>query len=290
MNNVVEFLKKYSNWILFAILEVIAFVLLFQYNRYQGSVWFSSANAVAGKAYEWSSSIEQYFALAELNKELTQRNVQLESELNAMREKLKDDGIDDEVLAQVSAEVRSNMQFIPARVVSNTIVRRDNFITIDRGSLDGITPDMGVISGSGIVGIVYQTSPHYSVVIPILSSHSNISCSIEGRDYFGYLRWELGSSRTAYLDNVPRHAKYRLYDKVVTSGYSSVFPRGILVGKIMHVYNSPDGLSYRMQIHLSTNFANLRDVCVIKDNTMRERLDVMRAAEDSIKLTKEGGQ
>lgn len=288
MHNVVEFLKKYSTWMLFVLLEVVAFVLLFQYNRYQGSVWFTSANAVAGKVYEWTSSVEQYFALEELNSELSKRNAQLESELSLMREKLKSEGLADEVLAQVTAEVRGRMQLIPARVVSNSIIKRDNFITIDRGSLDGVTPDMGVVSGTGIVGIVYQTAPHYSVVIPVLSSHSNISCSVEGRDYFGYLRWEGGEPRTAYLDNVPRHARFRLYDKVVTSGYSSVFPRGILVGKVMHVYNSPDGLSYRMQVHLSTNFANLRDVCVINDATARERLDVMRAAEDSIKLNKDG--
>lgn len=288
MHNVVEFLQKYSTWMLFVILEVVAFVLLFQYNRYQGSVWFTSANAVTGKVYEWTSSVEQYFALEQLNSELTKRNAQLESELTLMREKLKSEGVADEVLEQVPAEVRNRMQLIPARVVSNSIIKRDNFITIDRGALDGIKPDMGVISGTGVVGIVYQTSPHYSVVIPILSSHSNISCSVEGRDYFGYLHWEQGGARKAYLDNVPRHAKFRLYDKVVTSGYSSVFPRGILVGKIMHVYNSSDGLSYRMHVHLSTNFESLRDVCVINDATARERLDVMRAAEDSIKLNKEG--
>jgi rod shape-determining protein MreC len=133
------------------------------------------------------------------------------------------------------------------------------------------------------VGIVYMTSPNYSVVIPVLNTHSNISVAIKDRGYFGYLRWSGGSSGLAYVDDIPRHAHFRLYDKVVTSGYSSVFPPGLLVGKILHVYNSPDGLSYRLQVELSTDFGNLRNVCVIDDESIKERIEVLRAAQDSIK-------
>ena len=94
----------------------------------------------------------------------------------------------------------------------------NNLITINKGSLDGVRCDMGVVSGNGIVGIVYMVSRHYSVVIPVLNSSSNISCSIQNRNYFGYLCWEGGSSAYAYLDDVPRHAQFKIYDKVVTSG------------------------------------------------------------------------
>jgi len=145
-----------------------------------------------------------------------------------------------------------------------------------------VKTDMGVVCGTGVVGIVYLVSKHYSVVIPVLNSESNISCAIQGRGYFGYLRWNGGSSELAYVDDVPRHARLKLYEKVVTSGYSSVFPPGILVGKIMHVYNSTDGLSYRLQVKLSTDFGRLRDVCVIDDTEMNERLQVLQAAQDSI--------
>jgi rod shape-determining protein MreC len=108
--------------------------------------------------------------------------------------------------------------------------------------------------------------------------------TIDKRGYFGYLRWKGGSSKLAYVEEIPRHAHFRLYDKVVTSGYSSVFPPGILVGKILHVYNSPDGLSYRLQVELSTDFGNLRDVCVIDDAVMKQRLEILRAAQDSLKV------
>lgn len=174
-------------------------------------------------------------------------------------------------------------KLIPAKVVSNTVDKHDNFLTIDKGRADGVRDGMGVVSGTGVVGIVYLVSEHYAVVIPILSSKSSISCSLQGRGYFGYLHWTGGDTRKAWLDDVPRHAAFRLYDKVVTNGYSSVFPAGILVGKVLHVYNSPDGIAYRIQVELSTDFAKLRDVCVIDNQMLEERLQIMRAAKDSIK-------
>ena len=173
---------------------------------------------------------------------------------------------------------------IPAKVVSNELAKKDNLLTIDKGTLDGVREDMGVVCGNGIVGIVYLAAPHYSVVIPVLNSRSNISCAIRNRGYFGYLRWMGGNSKIAYVDDIPRHAHVRRGDKVVTSGYSSVFPPGVMVGKILHVYNSPDGQSYRLQVELSTDFGRLRDVCVINDESMNERLEVLRAAQDSMKV------
>lgn len=129
-----------------------------------------------------------------------------------------------------------------------------------------------------------MVSEHYSVVIPLLNSKSNLSVTIRKRGYYGYLHWSGGASDLAYVDDIPRHAKFRLGDLVETSGYSSIFPPGIIVGQILHVYNSSDGLSYRMQVKLTTNFGNLRDVCVIDNTAMTERIELMRAAEDSLKL------
>ena len=165
---------------------------------------------------------------------------------------------------------------IPAKVVSNSVHLRDNFITIDKGTKDGVRRDMGVICGSGVVGIVYLCSSHYSVVIPVLNSKSNISCKIQRHGYFGYLHWTGGATDIAYVDDIPRHAHFRIGDHVVTSGYSSVFPPGILVGKIQHVYNSKDALSYRLQVKLSTDFGNLRDVFVIDDENREEQLELLR--------------
>lgn len=285
MHNLTEFLAKHNHWFVFLVLEVVSMVLLFRYNSYQGSVWFSSANAVTGKVYEWDSAVESFFSLSGVNSQLTQRNAFLEQQVRML-----DDSIARLTRSQEAAVTRlSSMvpfqgcRLIPAKVVANMVNRYDNLITIDKGSADGVKRDMGVVCGMGVVGIVYLVSEHYSIVIPALNSHSNISCTIQRRGYFGYLRWRGGSSKLAYLEDVPRHAHFKLGDNVVTSGYSSVFPPGVMVGKVLHVFNSADGLSYRVQVKLSTDFARLRDVCLVDDSALQERIDLMRAAQDSIK-------
>ncbi len=279
MRNLLEFLSKYKHWFLFVLLEVISMILLFRFNTYQGSVFFSSANIVSGRLYELSSDITSYFVMGKTNKELTDRNILLEQELKYLRLKLAKKDI-----SKISQDsLLSSLKLIDAEVVSNSLTRLENFITINKGSWDGVRKDMGVASGSGVVGVVYLVGIHYSVIIPVLNSKSNISCSIQGRNYFGYLHWNGGSKDIAYLDDIPRHAKFKIGDKIVTSGYSSIFPSGILVGKILHVYNSADGLSFRLAIKLSTDFGNLRNVCVIDDKSIQEKKDVIDAAEDSIK-------
>lgn len=283
MRNLLDFLSRHNHWLLFVLLEVISIVLLFHYNSYQGSVWFSSANAVAGKVYGWNSSVEQYFALTTVNEQLTQRNLQLEREVQVLTEQVLKQNKDTSAIERMQSSVMKGLDMIPAKVVSSSLDKANNFITIDKGSADGVKKDMGVVCGTGVVGIVYLTSEHYSVLIPVLSAQSNISCTIRGRGYFGYLHWNGGSPEYAYVDDIPRHAHFRLGDYIVTSGYSSVFPPGIIVGRIKHVYNSYNGLSYRLKITLSTDFTRLRDVCVINDREMDSKLKILKAAEDSIK-------
>ncbi|MBQ7149608.1 MAG: rod shape-determining protein MreC [Prevotella sp.] len=283
MKNLIDFITRYNYWFLFLLLEVISFVLLFQFNSYQGSVWFTSANVVSGKVYETSSEVESFFALSQVNEQLTQRNVLLEQQVKALQEKLTSVTQDSSYLRNNQYQYLAGYKYIPAKVVSNSVDKYNNLITLDKGSADGVKKDMGVACGNGIVGIVFMTSEHYSIVIPVLNSQSNISCTIKGRGYFGYLHWKGGDASMAYVDDVPRHARFKLYDTIVTSGYSSVFPPGMLVGKILHVYNSSDGLSYRLKIKLSTDFASLRDVCVIDNSVMNERLELLRASQDSIK-------
>ena len=175
---------------------------------------------------------------------------------------------------------------IPAKVVSNTVNRRDNLITIDRGLADGVHTDMGVVSGLGLVGVVYMAGEHYSIVLPVLNSRSSISCSVRGRDYFGYLTWYGGSPVEAFVEDIPRHAKFQKGDWVETSGYSAIFPKGIAVGKIIGIYNSHDGLSYSLKVHLATDFACLRDVYVVTDESLQEQQQLQKCAQDSLAQTR----
>ena len=290
MRNLLEFLAKYNHWFVFLILEVVSMVLLFQYNSYQGSAWFSSANAVTGKLYEWDANVETFFSLTKVNQELTQRNAYLEQEVQKLSDSLVSVTKDSSIYHRDQFALLRNYRLIPAKVVANSIDKPGNLMTIDKGSADGIHKDMGVISGTGVVGIVYLVAEHYAIVIPVLNTKSNISCMIQNRGYFGYLRWKGDVSDLAYLEEVPRHAHFKLGDYVVTSGYSAVFPPGVRVGRILHVFNSADGLSYRVQLRLSTDFARLRDVCVIDDAAMKERLEIMRAAQDSIATNGDNNQ
>ena len=282
LNNLFDFILRYISWFVFLICEIISLVLLFTYNNYQGSIWMSSANAVSGKVYEVNAGVDQYFSLTDINEQLTKRNLYLEQRVQDLSSQIAEKTGDSALMKLESYELMKKYSFISAKVVSNSIDKRDNLITIDKGETDGVRKDMGVACGYGVVGIVFMTGRHYSVVMPILNSNSSISCTINNRGYFGYLHWTGGNSRIAFMDEVPRHAHFKLYDKVVTSGYSSVFPPGIEIGKIIHVYNSSDGLSYRCMVELSTNFSKLRDVSVIDNAQMKERIDILRAAQDSL--------
>lgn len=284
MRNLLEFLAKYNHWFLFVILEVISLTLLFRFNSYQGSVFFSSANAVTGKVYEWDAAVKTFFNLTKINQQLNTRNLYLEQTVRKLSEQIKSNTGDSTRLQRAQMEILKDYKLIPAKVITNSIDKRDNFITLDKGSADGVRKDMGVACGNGVVGVVYMVSEHYSVVIPVLNSKSNISVTIKKCGYYGYLHWTGGAAELAYVDDIPRHAHFRLGDLVETSGYSSIFPPGIIVGQILHVYNSHDGLSYRIQVRLTTDFGNIRDVCIIDNSAMEERINLLRSAEDSLKI------
>ena len=287
MKNLIAFLAKYHHWLLFLFLEVVSGVMLFQFNSYQGSVWLTSANAVTGKVYEMRSWVTAFFSLIPENEDLTLRNFYLERQVNQLRTLYTDLTQDTTVTERNELQMLSQYKLIPAKVVSNTINRPDNLITINRGKADGVERDMGVACGNGLVGVVYLASEHYAVVIPVLNtSASRISCAIRRRGYFGYLHWTGGDPSVAYVEDIPRHARFKRGEWVETSGYSSIFPPGVLVGQIEKVYNSADGLSYRLKVRLATDFAKLRDVCVISDKHIAERNHLMEAARDSLGIVK----
>ena len=270
MRNLINFLLKYNYWFLFIILEVASFVLLFRFNRYQQSSYFTSANTVVGAVYEVSGGISSYFHLKSVNEDLLDRNMLLEQQITNQ--------VDSVTVSSIRQMPQNDYQLFKAHVIKNSLTQPDNYITLDKGSSSGIRPEMGVVDGNGIVGIVYETSPSYSVVISVLNSKSNISCKIIGSDYFGYLKWEHGDSRYAYLKDLPRHAEFNLGDTVVTSGFSTVFPEGIMVGTVDDMADSNDGLSYLLKIKLATDFGKLSDVRVVARNGQEEQMKLENKA------------
>lgn len=275
MRNLLDFFLKYNHWFLFILLEVISLALLFRFNNYQGSAFFTSSNYVAGLVYEAANQVTGYFHLKSINDDLAQKNVELEFQIEHLREKLMDLTNDSTGIERIKSESLSEYEIFKAKVINNSLTHTDNYITLDKGEKDGIRNEMGVVDGNGVVGIVYMTSDHFSVVIPVLNSKSSISCKIKRSDYFGFLKWDGGASNYAYVKDMPRHSLFSLGDTVVTSGHSAVFPSGIPVGTIEDITDSSDGLSYLLKVKLFTDFGKLNDVRVIakKGQDERERLE-----------------
>ena len=274
MRNLLNFFLKYNYWFLFILLEVISFALLFRFNNYQGSAFFTSSNQVAGMVYEAANNVTGYFHLKSINDDLVQENMELELQMEHLRKALMELTSDSTGLERMKSDALKGYDIYRANVINNTLTHVDNYITIDKGENDGIRSEMGVINGSGVVGIVYHTSANYSLVIPVLNSKSSISCKIKRSDYFGFLKWDGGSSMYATVKDMPRHSLFSLGDTIVTSGHSAVFPGGIPIGTVEDISDSHDGLSYLLKVKLFTDFGRLNDVRVIAQKGQEEQLEL----------------
>ena len=253
MRNLLNFLIKYNYWFLFLLLEVTSFVLLFRFNHYQQSVYFTSANGVEGEVYEISGGISSYFHLKSVNEDLLDRNMWLEQRVAFLEKSLQERGLDSVKLYSVARLAPADYRIYKANVIKNSLNKADNYITLDRGSADSIRPEMGVVDANGVVGIVYKTSPRYSLVIPLWNSKSSISCKIVGSDY------------------LLRYAEFNLLDTLLTGGYATVFPEGVMVGTVDDMSDSHDGLSYLLKIKLATDFGKVSNVRVISRSGQEEQ-------------------
>ena len=296
MNSLIEFLKKYNHCIIFIILEIISFSLLFRFNHYQGSIWFTQANAVSAKVNGVYTDIDAFIHLKQVNRRLTNQNAMLQLQVRNLRDRLEDATKDTTLGDRLILDTLRGYNLYTARVVSSSIVKNDNYIVIDKGSADGIKPEMGVVGGGGVVGVVYITNTHYSLVLPIINEKSRISCRIRRTGYYGSLQWSGGSVCYADLIDVPQYAKARNGDIIETSGYSTIFPPGLFVGKVKKVSDSPNGLSQQLRINLGANFGNLRDVCVFENRHkveiqgLHERLNDSNSKSNKGKGNKKGNK
>lgn len=275
MHDFVERITAYIHWAIFLLLEVLSGLLLFKYNSYQGSIWFTQANTAAAYVHEWEAKAFAYLRMPAENAELVQRNILLQHETDSLRHLLAEALKDSSATEKKQNTLLQDIKLIPAHIVDNSVRNRDNLLVINAGSNAGVEPEMGVVSGTGVVGIVSAVTPHYSLVISILNSHSSISCRLRRTDYFGYLKWKGGNTLRAYMEDVPRHAHIKVGDIVETSGFSNVFPAGIFLGKVAKIKNSSDGLAYELEILLGTDMSNIRHVNVIS-NLNKKELDSLR--------------
>lgn len=274
MRKLLDFLLNKRHWFLFVLLEIISLVFVYRNNNYQRNVMLSSANYITGYLSSLSYSFVSYLNLKEENKALLEKNGYLEMEILRLQDQI-------EVMMSDTALFKGYVKdslipdfkydFVVAEVVSNSVSHLSNYITLNKGKSDGVMPDMGVVSDNGVVGIVVSASDKYSVVIPLLNPKSRLSCKVLGCNYFGTLSWNGRDATTATLEEMPRHVEFEKGDTIVTSGYSAIFPAGIIVGTIYDYKKQHDDNFYALDIKLATDFTSLHNVRVIRNFNQSEQ-------------------
>lgn len=278
MNGLLEFLHRHNHWLVFLLLEAISLVLLFTFNSWQNNVWLTTAGGVSASFSQLGHNITSYFHLRSENRDLAEQNAILQQRLFAY-EQMADTATR---AALLPADADLLFSVTPATVVQSSTSLKDNYLTIDKGSADGIRPDMGVTGPDGVVGVVFKCSDHYSLVLPILNSRSHISSHALGGGEYGYIAWDGKDPCVAMLRDLPRYADIAVGDTIVTSGQSTFFPAGLTVGKVQDITPSADNLSIDIEVQLATKFARIQHVFVITNNDYAERM----ALQDELKRKK----
>ena len=271
MRNLFNFIIKYSTWFVFIFFVVLSCILLFNGNLYQQSVYLTSANAVSSNVNKLSSEITGYFYLRDINEDLQNRNAALENEVLNLKNQLKFYAtIVSTDSVHTSYSTRNRFDFVIASVLNNSTTRPRNYFTINKGSMDGLKPGMGVVDQNGIVGIVNVVGKNTSRIISLLNETQHFSVKVKDSNYVGSLTWHEGNPNIAYVEEMPRHVKYHVGDTIVTSGYSTTFPEGIPVGIIMSQIKNDDDNFFTLKVRLASDFLQLGTVRIIKDDIKNE--------------------
>ena len=265
MQNLLRFLLRYHFTILFILIEALAIMLLLQNNNYQNTRFVDFTRNIKGSFYDQTAKIDQYLRLREKNVRLIEENVKLRnyiiSNLNTRP---------DTFMMQVDTTYDQQYEYLSARVINNSVHRMHNYLTLDKGAEDGVQPEMGVISAKGVVGVVRGVSDHFSTVISLLNSELRVSAKLKQSGYYGPLNWTGKDYRYAKLMDIPLHAGVEKGDTVITSGYSAIFPEGVLLG-FVEGYQERGGRFYEVDVELSTDFKQLNNVYVIRNLLKKER-------------------
>jgi len=275
MRNLLVFLWKYNLLFLFLILEVISITLFIENSFYQKAAFINSSSAISGTFYKMQSNITEYFSLKVVNTTLANENAHLRS--------LSPDNfltINNTVYNKNDIIYKLQYQYVSAKVINNSTNKRNNYLTLNIGRNQGITKDMGVISSKGIVGIVKDVSDNFSSVISVLHKDSKISAKIKKYGDVGSVLWNGYNYRRASLIDIPTHVPISRGDTIITSGYSSVFPEGIVIGKIIDHKIESGNSFYTITIEFSEDFNKLSYVYVIKNFFKSEQYELEKKTQN----------
>lgn len=263
MKNLINFLIKYSYFFLFVALEVVSVVLLAGNDNYRRSVILTSSNALAANMYALSNNVVEFFNLRTANNNLSEENTELKNEiielqnLLASREPFRADSF------QYKIPPEMQYRYIQAKVIGNTTNKVLNYITLNKGETDGVRPDMGVVSESGVVGIIKTVSEHFATVIPLLNPRFQLSCKYQSNNYIGALQWQGEDYRFSNLMDIARHVQIHQNDTIVTSGLTMTFPEGIPVGTVEEFHINQSDPYYTIKVRLMVDFRTLTHVSII---------------------------
>lgn len=268
MRSLLNFLLRFKTLILFLVLEAVALVMISTSHNYHQTVFYGISRNITGFVARRVESGTQYFRLKQVNEELVNENIMLRRRLEELA------SAPEEELIRVNDSVSgTNYTYLNARVISNSVNKQKNFITLDRGSRHGVAVGMGVASSTGVVGVVVGVSRHYSVVMSLLNTDFRLSASIARNDYFGSLAWDGANYRYARLSEIPHHVAVTEGDTIVTSGYSAIFPAGLMTGTLTGDQKR-GGDFVSLKVQLSVDFKKLTNVYVIGNLTREEREDL----------------
>lgn len=253
---------------MFVLLESVAIWLMVSNNSQQGAVFFNSANQLSGGILSTQNNIAEYFSLASVNKSLVDKNAELLAELEYYKTPA------DSAFIHVDSLMAATFNFKGAKIINNSINLSQNFITINKGSNQGIKEGMGVFNEEGVVGRVKGVTKNFATVVSLLHVDLLVSSKIASTEVFGSTKWDGKDSKIAKLLYVPRHAVVEVGDQVVTSGYNAVFPEGIPIGKVLEVQSGSDTNYLDITIELATDFSRLSYVYLV-ENFLEEELELL---------------
>ncbi len=290
MQRLLRLLARYKAFIVFGIMEAFCFWLIVNFNAFQSSVYFTSANSVTGGIYSVTSNVQGYFSLKTVNEELSDENALLLRENDSLKklfdeqaQLIKQNRLLQEEIFTLKSDSNKTIQpyvlrlkeaanYVSAKVVSNSEIMQNNYITLNRGSNDGIELDMGVVSDNGVVGRIVSVSKNYSLVKTVFSRNYNVSVQFKKQKTSGTMTWDNDNqSSVGRLQNIPRHVNAQVGDTIVTSGFNAVFPQGTMVGTIKNAEINDHQTWFDITIDLSADLKSLYYVYVVKDPNNPER-------------------
>lgn len=283
MRNIIRFLAKYSTILLFLLMESFSFYLLFNFNNFQQSTFFSTANRLNGYLFTVEESVTGYFNLRKNNEVLMAENNDLLIRLSTMESALRS-YTDSTKIPLLRMKLADEFTLLPAKVIQNSVSHLKNYITLNVGSDEGVMPEMGVANADGIIGVVSMVSKHYSVVISVLHKDQKFSCKLKQSNAMGSLTWDGVDRRYAYLEEIPPYVSVNKGDTIVTSGSSTIFPEGIMVGTVDSYETSDDANYLEVKVRLSTRFDALSNVRLIR---YTYRSELSKLENERKKLDKE---